>query len=160
MNYCWFDDPFCDYEWIGDGMDEACRDSLPAIHITSHARQRFAERTGIPDEEVPLFVLDAVRWGRSMNSYRGPYLRFLYEKASGGLWPITYGGLMLLFSPTDYSLVTVYELPGWFYNELPSANAKETFFARVVARMSEGLMFMRNLYRQIRTGRPEMDHWQ
>lgn len=157
MNYR-LDDPFTDY-WTMNGMDVADWDRFPAIHITFHARRRFAERTDIPETEVNLFVQDAVLFGRCMSSYSGPNLRFMYEKASGGLWPITYRGLMLLFSPIDYSLVTVYPLPSWFFNELPCVNPKETFFTRIAARMSDGLTFMRNLYHQIRTGRPDVDRW-
>lgn len=154
---CWFPDPFFDTEYELGSYDNS-RDSngqAQTIHITAHARKRFAERTNIPDYEILPLVTDAVRWGKTLNDYRGPNLQYMYEKAAGGMWPIAYRGLLMLFSPKDFALVTVYPLPGWFLSNLRSANVKETKLQKLALGIDKGIIRMRNFWVQMCSGKPQ-----
>ena len=87
-------------------------------HVTAHARKRFYERTDICPDEVDEFVSLAVRYGKTWHDYQGIYRQYLLDKASNGCEALVYGGLLLLFAP-NLSLVTLYSLPAWFFEQLP-----------------------------------------
>lgn len=107
-------------------------ESQSDICITQHARLRFAERTRFTEVELEDFVEEAFFYGRDATCFEGKYKEFLLEKASGGLFPLAYRGLLLLFDLKNRSLVTVYALPDWFFSELPHAiPLKESLFDRI-----------------------------
>lgn len=81
--------------------------------ITQHAWERFSERTDLSHAEIPAFVRNALRYGRSYSYYTGKARDYLLSKTGNGCLAIAYSGLVLVFSPTN-TLVTVYELPDWW----------------------------------------------
>lgn len=124
----------------------------PKVRISSHAVQRFHQRTDIAGiDEIEAFVDNAMKWGRNITSYSGIYRQFLIERTTHGFWPITYRGLLLLLSPDHTTVVTVYPLPYWFFNELPCCNAPEN---RLREWGSKFLNRFRSLCNQLLTGKP------
>lgn len=122
------------------------------VRVSSHAVQRFRERTDISAiDEINDFVDNAIQWGRNITSYTGVYRQFMLERTAHGCWPITYRGLLLLLSPDRTTVITVYPLPYWFFNELPRCNAPEN---RLIGWGSRFLDRLGTLCNQLFTGKP------
>lgn len=135
-------DAFNDFESFNSFNQQAYNNPFTRpseVHASAHAIQRFRERTVLVTmNDINRFIQSALAWGKDVYSYTGPNRQYLLAKTAHNYWPITYQGVLLLLSPDKRTVVTVYLLPSWFYDELPTCNvARYSLFKSFLERFKK-----------------------
>jgi len=96
-------------------MERFAPRSRTSVHLSAHAIKRFQERTPFQSPIMAQnFAQEALQQGRSIKDFIGACRVFLQEKTRGGYHPVVWRGLLLVFSPDQSTVVTVYRVPTWF----------------------------------------------